>query len=131
VNLKIKKFRKYQNSNGSLTPFYIDKSLNNFKIKRFFFVYGKINKKRGFHAHKKCNQIYIPILGNIFVSVISKKNKRKKILLNKDKKKFLFVPKMHWTEISFNSNKNILLVLCDYRYDRKEYIENKKVFLNS
>jgi hypothetical protein len=36
---------------------------------------------------------------------------------------------MTWTKITFKENKSTLLVLCDYKYDRKEYIENKAEFL--
>jgi len=130
MQLKIKKFKKYFNSTGYLVPFHKKKSFGNFKIVRFFFIYGKNNVFRANHAHKKCNQIYIPIFGKMNIEVTTKKNKIKRILLKDVDNKFLTVPKMTWTKINFERKKNILLVLCDYKYDRKEYIENKKDFLN-
>ena len=54
---------------------------------------------------------------------------KKKIKLNTKNKKFLFVPVMHWTKINFSEKNSILLVLCDYKYDKKEYIQNKEEFL--
>ena len=41
MKLKIKKFKKFTDLTGTLVPFYKDKSLNKFNIKRFFFLYGK------------------------------------------------------------------------------------------
>ena len=35
-------------------------------------MYGKKNKFRGDHAHKKCNQILIPINGTTKVKIITK-----------------------------------------------------------
>ena len=130
MRLKVKKFKKYFNYTGYLVPFYKKKNFDNFRIVRFFFIYGKNNFFRANHAHKKCNQIYIPVLGKMNIEVLTQKKKTKKILLNSSHNKFLIVPKMTWTKINFEKKKNILLVLCDYKYDRKEYIENKDDFLN-
>ena len=41
MKLEIKRFKKFTDATGSLVPFYKKKSLNNFNIKRFFFIYGK------------------------------------------------------------------------------------------
>ena len=127
--LSTKKFNRYTDHTGSLVPFYKDKSLNNFNIKRFFFLYGKTTKPRADHAHKKCNQIYIPIHGCAHIEITNVKNNKKKIKLNTKNKKFLFVPVMHWIKINFSEKNSILLVLCDYKYEEKEYIRNKKEFL--
>ena len=128
MKLQIAKYKKYFNNTGYLVPFYKKKSFNNFNIVRFFFLYGKFKSFRANHAHKKCNQIYIPVIGKILVEITTKK-KTKKILLSIKKNNFLIIPKMTWTKIIFKERKSILLVLCDYKYDRKEYIENKKEFL--
>ena len=61
MKLKIKKFEKFTDFTGTLVPFYKNKSLDKFNIKRFFFLYGKKKFIRADHAHKKCNQILIPI----------------------------------------------------------------------
>jgi dTDP-4-dehydrorhamnose 3,5-epimerase-like enzyme len=125
----IKKFKKYSDHTGSLVPFYKKKSFNNFQIIRFFFIYGKKNKQRADHAHKKCNQIYIPIAGDAHIEITNTKNKIKKVLLSEKNKKFLIIPKMNWIKIKFKKNSS-LLVLCDYKYDKKEYIQDFKEFLN-
>ena len=42
-------------------------------VKRFFFLYGRKQYSRAKHAHKKCNQILIPINGSAKVSIKDKK----------------------------------------------------------
>ena len=130
MKLIIKKFNEYSDRTGSLVPFYLNKSFDKFQMKRFFFVYGKKNKQRADHAHKKCNQIYIPVVGDAMRQIWNTKKKIKKICLSKKKKNFLIVPKMNWIKIKFKKKNCVLLVLCDYKYDKKEYIQNKKNFLN-
>jgi len=126
---KIIQFNKYEDSTGSLVPFYTKKNFKKFKIVRFFFLYGKFKSIRANHAHKKCNQIYIPVTGKILVEITNKKNKTKKVLIGGQNKKFIIIPKMTWTKITFIKKNSILLVLCDYKYDRNEYIEDKQKFL--
>ena len=124
MRFKVKYLKSFFNKTGSLTPFYIDKTLENFKIKRFFFLQGKKKYLRANHAHKKCDQIYIPVHGEMTIKVIKKNMKKSFYKLSFKKKKILFIPKFTWTSIKFHKNNSVLLVLCNYQYDRKEYIEN-------
>ena len=80
MKIQIKKSKTYSDKTGSLIPYYKKKSLKNFNIKRFFFVYGKKKYFRADHAHKKCSQILIPIIVKIKIT----------IFYNKKKKKYLF-----------------------------------------
>ena len=130
MKLKIMNFKSFFDHTGCLAPFYQKKSLLNFKIKRFFFLYGNVNSPRADHAHKICNQILIPINGKIKVE-ITKKNKNKKIFfLSRINKKYLIVPKFNWIKLFFLEKNSILLTLCDYKYSKKEYIQSKKEFFN-
>jgi dTDP-4-dehydrorhamnose 3,5-epimerase-like enzyme len=124
VKLRLKKFNIYQDKTGNLVPFYTKKNFDNFKIKRFFFLYGKKSQTRAKHAHKKCNQILIPVRGTSKIKIINKKKKIFKFMLKPSFKKYLFVPKFHWIEIKFSNNNDSLLTLCDYEYDKKEYINS-------
>ena len=63
------------------------------------------------------------------VSIINKKNKRFKFDLSDKNKKFLFVPKNNWIKIIFKKKDSILLTLCDYKYEKKEYIQKLSEFL--
>jgi len=128
MKLKIKRSKIFSDITGDLIPFYKKKSLENFNIKRFFFIYGNKKHLRADHAHKKCNQILIPIQGKIEVDVTTLKNKRKKFLLNLKGNNILFVPKFSWIKLKFLEKNSILLTLCDYKYDKKEYIQSKSKF---
>ena len=127
MNKKIKNilYKNYKETNGTLTPFYINKNFP-IKIKRFFIIKGKKGQTRGKHAHKICNQLFIPVVGKVILNILSPK--KKIIYLDSNKNLGLFVPKLHWCEITFKSNNAALLVLCDYKYKKKEYITNIKEF---
>ena len=129
VKLEIKKFKHFINRTGHLTPFYKNEHFKNFKLKRFFFVYGNTSFSRADHAHKKCNQILIPIFGKIKVEITNKKNIKKIYILSLKNKKFLCVPKTNWIKLNFLIKNSILLTLCDFKYDKEEYIQNKNKFL--
>lgn len=127
---QIIKFKNFREKSGTLTPFYVGKHLpNNFKLKRFFFLYGKKKYLRADHAHKKCSQIIIPIFGKIKITTYF--NKKKKIfILNPKNEKALFVPIHTWIRLKFFRNDDCILTACNYKYDKKEYISNFEIFLS-
>lgn len=127
MKIKILKLKKITNSNGSLIPVDLNK-FSKFKIKRFFILYGNKNNLRGDHAHKKCTQIFIVISGKIELEIINKK-KKKKFILNKNKKLALLVSPLNWCKIKFLENNSEVLVLCDYKFLEKEYIRKFEEFL--
>ena len=75
---KIKKyqFKSYSKVSGNLFPINFDKKLP-IKVKRIFFVYGKKNKIRGEHAHKKCSQFFFPIFGKFILYIETPHSKKK------------------------------------------------------
>ena len=126
MKLKIKKFEKFSDRTGILIPFYDNEHFKNFKIKRFFFLYGNKKYPRADHAHKKCNQIIIPVKGSAIIEII---NKKKKIFnISYKNKSYLIVPKFHWVKIIFKDSKSALITLCDYKYDKSEYIQKFEDF---
>ena len=125
MKLKISGFKKYGNNRiGILTPFYLSRHFKKFKLKRFFFIHGNKKALRADHAHKKCNQIFIPIKGRVNIEIINKKKIKKNFLLSQKNCKFLLVPSLHWVRIKFLDKNGIILTLCDFKYDRNEYIHN-------
>ena len=129
MKIQFKKSKRFFDKTGSLVPFYKKTSLKNFNIRRFFFVYGKKKYFRADHAHKKCNQILIPVAGKIEVFILNQKKIKKKFILSLENNKYLFVPKKHWIRLKFLKEGSILLTLCDHKYDKKEYIQSIKKFL--
>ena len=131
MKIQFKKSKRFFDKTGSLVPFYKKTSLKNFNIRRFFFVYGKKKYFRADHAHKKCNQILIPVAGKIEVFIMNQKKIKKKFILSLENNKYLFVPKKHWIRLKFLKEGSILLTLCDHKYDKKEYIQSVKKFLKN
>ena len=121
---KIKKFKlKYFcKSSGKLMPINFNKQFP-IKVKRIFFVYGKKNKTRGEHAHKKCSQFFISIFGKINL-YIETPNTKKKIVLSHLSKTGILVPPKYWCSIKFIKNNSILMVACDQYYKTSDYLEN-------
>jgi len=128
--IKLLNYSRYIEKSGSLIPFYTDKSFpKSFKLKRFFLLYGKKKFIRADHAHMKTTQIIIPLRGNIKITTFYK-NKKKIFSLKVSKKKALYIPPYHWIKIDFKSDEDSLITLCDYKYDKKEYISNFNSFQN-
>ena len=123
-NIKYKTFHK---KSGSLIPIEINKKFP-IRVKRIFFIYGKKKYIRADHAHKKCSQLFFPIMGKMKIEYFNKKEKGKKILDSKKKEGFLLKPK-NWCRVEFLKNNSILMVFCDRKYEYKDYIENYKDFL--
>ena len=117
--IRIKSFTK---STGKLIPINFNKQLP-IKVKRIFFLYGKKNKTRGEHAHKKCSQFFIPVQGKIILNIKTSKI-RKKIILNHLSKTAVLVPPKYWCGVKFISKNSILMVVCDKYYNFNDYIES-------
>jgi len=121
---KIKNFKikAYSSITGKLIPLVFNKKFP-IKAKRIFFVYGKKNKIRGDHAHKKCSQFFIPIFGKVILDIKTPKMK-KKIVLNHLSKVAVLVPPKYWCSIKFTNKNSILMVICDKNYDFDDYLES-------
>ena len=102
---KIKKFKikTYLAKTGKLIPISFNKQFP-IQVKRVFFLYGKKNKIRGDHAHKKCSQFFFLISGKIILD-IKTLSVKKKILLTHSSKIAVLVPPKYWCSVKF-VNKN-------------------------
>jgi len=120
-------FKKFTKKSGSLIPFSLSKDVP-FRTKRIFLIYGKKNFTRGDHAHRKCKQFLVPILGKMEVKYENEFKSFSKILNYKNKKGLLLKPKT-WCKIKFKTNNCILMVFCDREYEFEDYIEDYKNFL--
>ena len=124
---RIINFKKFTKASGKLLPITFNNKFP-IKVKRMFFIYGRKKYKRGDHAHKKCSQVFIPIKGKIKINM--KYNKTEKsILLSANRSKSLLVPPKIWNSVEFLNSNSLVLVLADYEYDFKDYIETYKEFV--
>ena len=124
---KIINFRKFTKASGKLLPITFNNKFP-IKVKRIFFIYGRKKYKRGDHAHKKCSQVFIPIKGKIKINMKYRKTE-KNILLSANRSRSLFVPPKIWSSVEFLNSNSLVLVLTDYEYDFKDYIETYKEFI--
>ena len=124
---KIFNFKKFTKKSGTLLPITFNNKFP-IKVKRIFIIYGKKKYLRGDHAHKKCSQVFFPIKGKIKINMKYKKTK-KSINLTHDNSKALLVPPRIWSRIEFLKHNSVVLVLTDYEYDFKDYIETYKEFI--
>lgn len=119
------KFKVFSDCDGDLIPIeFANFSL--FKIKRIFTVSnvpkGEI---RGNHAHYKTKQFLICISGKIQV-FLDNGNYQQEIIIEKGEG--VFVDKFIWDYQKFLTGKDFMLVLCSTKYDKLDYIEDKKSF---
>ena len=124
---KIINLKKFTKSSGKLLPITFNNKFP-IKVKRMFFIYGRKKYKRGDHAHKKCSQVFIPIVGKIKINMKYRKTE-KSILLSANRSRSLFVPPKIWSSVEFLNSNSLVLVLTDYEYDFKDYIETYKEFI--
>ena len=121
---KLFKYKSYSEKKGNLIPITFGKNIG-FKVKRLFLISGNKKLNRGNHAHKKCIQSFIQLIGSSEIEIQNKKQK-KIFMLNSKKKLGLTVFKRNWVKIKFKSKKNLILVLCSHDYDKKDYINDLK-----
>ena len=124
---KVFNFEKFTKTSGKLLPITFNNKFP-IKVKRIFIIYGKKKYKRGDHAHKKCSQVFFPIMGKIKINMKYKKTE-KSINLSHKGSKALLVPPRIWSSVEFLNNNSIVLVLTNYEYDFKDYIETYKEFI--
>ena len=124
---KIFNLKKFTKRSGKLLPITFNNKFP-IKVKRIFIIYGKKDHIRGDHAHKKCSQVFFPIVGKIKINMKYKKTE-KGINLSHNETKALLVPPKIWSSVEFLDNNTVVLVLTDYEYDFKDYIETYKKFV--
>jgi dTDP-4-amino-4,6-dideoxygalactose transaminase len=84
---------------------------------------------RGFHAHKKCEQILIPIQGSFTLNIEFYNGDKIKHFLNNDNIG-IHIPLLTWLNMEDFSDDCIIIVICSYKYDEEEYIRNYGDYLN-
>ena len=77
---------------------------------------------------QKVQSNIVPIFGRLEVEITRRNKKTTKYILSSKNKKMLYVPKGNWIKLKFKIKNSILLTLCDFDYDKKEYIQSKNEF---
>jgi len=99
-----------------------------FEIKRAYYLFGTAaGVSRGFHAHKKLQQLMICVRGACKVLLYDGKEEME-VFLNKPNIG-LYISAMIWREIHDLSQDCVVVVLADQYYDEDDYIRDRERFL--
>jgi dTDP-4-dehydrorhamnose 3,5-epimerase-like enzyme len=124
--IKLIELQKRFDDRGSLSFLEGGKDIP-FEIKRIYYLYHLNQAHRGFHAHKKLNQVAICVSGSC-TFVLDDGRERQEVRLTKPNEG-LFIDKMIWREMKDFSSDAVLLVLASEHYDESDYIRNYDEFL--
>jgi dTDP-4-dehydrorhamnose 3,5-epimerase-like enzyme len=124
--IQILKLKSFSKKSGKLIPLNFDSKFP-IQVKRIFYIHGKKNSYRGDHAHKKCKQLFIPILGKIAL-IVKKNSKERKIILESKNNKAVLIPNLYWCRLKFLTNNAVVMVACNRKYEFQDYIEKYSEF---
>lgn len=127
-NCRIINFKKIGNSNvGFLIALEGNRQIP-FDIKRIYYIHNVPKEiKRGFHAHKRLEQVLICVNGN--VKIKADDGNEKKIIELNNPNKGLYIGPGVWHEMYDFTQNSVLLVLASDYYDESDYIRDYAEFL--
>ena len=99
-----------------------------FLPKRVYYILNpKPQEPRGYHAHKKTDQLLFCIQGSVKM-VLDNGRKKEQIVLNKPNIGIM-LPQMIWHEMHNMDKDTILLVLASKKYEPADYIRSYDQFM--
>lgn len=126
MKISLYEFQKLGDSRGSLVVLEQEKNIP-FEIKRVYYMFEtKKDIRRGYHAHKKLNQIAVVLKGECKIHLDDGKS-TSEVVMNDPTKGLLLEP-LVWHEMFEYSSDCILMILADDVYDENDYIRNKDEF---
>ena len=124
---KIIDFQKHGDERGMLIALESNKEIP-FEIKRVYYMYDTLTEvRRGYHAHKKLQQILICIHGSCKIH-LDNGFETCEVLLDKPYEG-LYVSNDMWREMYDFSSDAVLMVLASELYDESDYIRNYDEFI--
>lgn len=126
-NCALLKFKDIASQDGHLTS--IEEKIHvPFKIKRIYYITGVAqNIARGFHAHRRLQQVLICLNGSIKIKV-KNPNEEQIIELN-DPSVGLFLGPLVWHEMFDFTKMSVLLVVASEHYAGEDYIRDYNLYL--
>ena len=127
MKIEIIDFEIKGDERGSLIALEGNKNIP-FDIKRVYYIFGtKEGVRRGFHAHKKLNQVLVCVAGSCKILLDDGKSKQDISLDNPNKG--LLIESMIWREMFDFSPDCVLMVLANEVYDESDYFRDYEEFL--
>lgn len=129
MTTKILSFNEISDKRGQLVS--LESGINvPFEIKRVYYIYDVPKaQRRGFHAHRKLEQLAICVKGSC-TFLLDNGKKRSTELLDSPSKGLLI--KGHiWREMYDFSEDCVLMILASELYDENDYIRDYQLFVES
>lgn len=98
-----------------------------FDIKRVYYIYGTNDNPRGFHAHKKLQQVLICVNG--FCKIMLDDGVTKNEYCLDSPNKGLFINNFVWREMYGFSKDCVIMVLANEYYNEDDYIRCYEDFI--
>lgn len=128
VKASLIKLEKYSDDRGYIMIFQDGLNLS-FGVKRVYLIKGvPKNKERGHHAHRKLQQLLIPLCGSVTVDLSDNSSSKSFILSSPDNGLYIYGPT--WRVLKNFSSDCILMVLASEDFDPDDYIDDYSAFLN-
>lgn len=126
MDIKLVQLQKHGDDRGSLVALEDQRNVP-FSIKRAYYLFGtKEGVRRGFHAHKKLQQMAIVVRGQCRFHLDDGKEQVELLLDNPAQG--LMIPPGLWHEMYDFSSDCVLLVLANEHYDESDYIRKYEDF---
>lgn len=121
-------FHNRENDTGKLVFLEENKDIP-FVIRRIYYIYGVApGARRGYHAHKRLQQVMICIHGSC--KILLDDGKEQEIVELNSQDKGMLIQNTVWREMYDFSPDAVLLVLASDYYDESDYIRSYDEFLN-
>lgn len=121
------KFTTHKDNRGTLVAVESGKEIP-FSVRRIYYIYGMdAGTCRGFHAHKKLEQILICMHGSC--KILLDDGVEKAVVTLDSPDEGLYIGHALWREMYDFSQGTVLVVLASEFYDESDYIRNYKEFL--
>ena len=127
MEIKMLTFPKHTNDTGSLSFLEAEHHID-FPIRRVYYIYDVTpGARRGFHAHRKLQQVLIAIHGSC--KILLDDGVEKEIVELTKPNEGLVVGNAMWREMYDFSPGAVLMVLASEYYDEADYIRNYEDFI--
>lgn len=128
MEVKIIDFQKHGDERGMLVALEETKEVP-FTIKRVYYMYDTAqNVRRGYHAHKRLQQILICVHGGCTIH-LDDGQECKEVRLDKPFEG-LYIANNVWREMYDFTEDAVLMVLASELYDENDYIRNYQEFMD-
>lgn len=120
-------FQQHSDARGNLVTVEAFKDIP-FDIKRVYYMYGvPENARRGYHAHKKLEQVLICMAGSC--KILLDDGKEKQTIILDSPNEGLYISKKIWREMYDFSENAVLMVLASDYYDENDYVRDYNTFI--